>query len=173
MHLATTRSHGVGSPAAWEAKQLLTLVGFPVCAGKHWIDVSEPAANVLRIEISPAPEGTPVLVALAGEMDIVSSRTFADTISELEQSAPDRIVVDLSGLTFVDSSGINALLQAARTVEARGGSLVLAAPGRHVRHVFEIARVADVVPVIEEPAEALRPPEPPVAVKPDAPAEER
>src|SRR4249919_2821791 len=105
-------------------------------------------------------------------MDIVSSRKFTEVCSELEKEAPDRIVVDLAGLTFIDSSGINVLLQAARTIEARDGSIVLAAPSRHVRHVFEIARVGDVVAVSDEPAEALRR-RPHLVVRPDALAGEQ
>ena len=72
-------------------------------------------------------------------------------MTELEQSIPERIVIDLAGLTFIDSSGINVLVQAARTIEARGGSIVLAAPSRHVRRVFEIARVGDIVEVATSP----------------------
>lgn len=135
-------------------------------------DVSAAAAG-LQIEISTVPDGAPVLVVLAGEMDIVSSKLFTEALSELERAAPDRIVVDLAGVTFIDSSGINVLVQAARRIEAHGGSAVLAAPSRHVRHVFEIARVGDVVEVTDEPAEALRRHGPPVVVRPDAPAEER
>jgi anti-anti-sigma factor len=135
-------------------------------------DVSEAAAG-LQIEISSVSDGTPVLVALAGEMDIVSSRKFTEAVFELEKEAPDRIVVDLAGLTFIDSSGINVLVQAARTIEARGGSIVLAAPSRHVRHVFEIARVGDVVEISDEPAETLRRHGPPVVVRPNASADEQ
>ena len=61
------------------------------------------------------------------------------------------MVVDLAGLTFIDSSGINALVRAASTVEARGGTAVLAAPSPAARRVFEITAESQVVTVVAEP----------------------
>ena len=76
-------------------------------------------------------------------------------MAELDVNEPAHVVVDLAGLTFIDSSGINALVQAARRWRQRGGTAVLAAPSPAARRVFEIARVAQVVPVEQTRADAL------------------
>jgi anti-sigma B factor antagonist len=132
--------------------------------------VSEAGAEALRIDISPAHAGAPALVVLSGEMDIVSSREFAEAIAELEGTSADHVVIDLGGITFIDSSGINALVQVVHAVEARGGSAVLASPSRVVQRVFEIACVGDVVTVVDDRDEALR--RGSVALEPDRLADE-
>jgi anti-sigma B factor antagonist len=118
--------------------------------------VSEAVPEALHIDVSPAAEAAPALIVLSGEMDIVSAGSFTETMTELERSSPEGVVIDVGGLTFIDSSGINALVQAARAVEARGGRAVLAAPGTHVQRVFDITRVGDVVPVAADRDQALR-----------------
>jgi anti-anti-sigma factor len=126
--------------------------------------VSEAVPEALQIEVTPAAGSGPVLVVLSGEMDIVSTGAFVESMTELERSSPGGLVIDVGGLTFIDSSGINALVQAVRTVGERGGRAVLAAPAPHVQRVFEITRVGEVVTVTVERDEALRlaaaPPEP-------------
>ena len=133
--------------------------------------MSEAVPEALQIDVTPSTESTPALVVLSGEMDIVSTGAFSESMAELERSSPDGVVIDVAGLTFIDSSGINALVQAARTVEARGGRAVLAAPASHVQRVFEITRVGDVVTIAGDRDEALRLAAAPLG--PEAPADER
>ena len=109
----------------------------------------------LRIDVISTAEDGRFLVVLNGEIDLLSARSFVRSMSELP-STPAHVVIDVSGLTFVDSSGINALVQSVRTIEQRGGSAVLAAPSAATRRVFEITRVADVVTVAGDRDEALR-----------------
>ena len=116
--------------------------------------MSEAEPETLSIEISRTPEGT-LLVTLKGEMDIVSSGEFGRRMTELEANGSTHLIVDLGGLTFIDSSGINALVQAVRSIEARGGTGVLAAPSPSARRVFEIAQIAQVVRVVENREDAL------------------
>ena len=76
------------------------------------------------------------IVALHGELDIVSAAGLADALVEVAGST---LVVDLSDLTFIDSSGISALVVARNRILAEGkGELVLTRPGVIVRRVLEI-----------------------------------
>jgi anti-anti-sigma factor len=118
--------------------------------------VSEAVPEALQIDVSPAAEAAPALVVLSGEMDIVSAGSFIETMTELEQSSPGGVAIDVAGLTFIDSSGINALLQVAHAIAARGGHAVVAAPSPHVQRVFDITHVGDVVAVAADRDEALR-----------------
>jgi anti-anti-sigma factor len=117
--------------------------------------VSEAVPEALQVDVTPAGPG-PALVVLAGEMDIVSAGAFTESMTELDSSVPDALVIDVGGLTFIDSSGISALVQAARNVEARGGRAVIAAPAGHVQRVFDITGVGDVVTITTDRNEALR-----------------
>jgi anti-sigma B factor antagonist len=57
------------------------------------------------------------------------------------------LVVDLSRVQFIDSTGIAALLEYLRDASDFGGKFCVAAPTDHVRHVFEIIRLHEVLPI--------------------------
>ncbi len=112
------------------------------------------ATEALQIAIS-RPFANVVLVVLAGEMDLVSSGDFARQLAAVVIEPDVLVVVELAGLTFIDSSGLHALVQMARQVESNSGIAVLAAPALATRRVFEIARIGDVVPVAQSRDEAF------------------
>lgn len=116
-----------------------------------------PPPEALSIEVTRPAEGV-ILVVLAGEMDILSVGELKRRSSELDARMPAHVVFDLSGLEFIDSSGINTLVQAVKSVEALGGTGVLAAPSPEARRVFEIIGLSQVVSVMQTLDVALRPP---------------
>jgi anti-anti-sigma factor len=76
------------------------------------------------------------VVALYGELDAATVDGLLDALVEVAGST---VVVDLSGLTFMDSSGIGALVVARNRILANGlGQLVLTRPGVIVRKALEI-----------------------------------
>jgi anti-sigma B factor antagonist len=76
------------------------------------------------------------IVALHGELDVASAGGLENSLVELAGST---LVVDLSGLTFMDSSGIGALVRARNRIRAKGlGELVLTRPGEIVHKALEI-----------------------------------
>ena len=79
-------------------------------------------------------------ITLVGEVDIAVADQVREAIVENSDST---VVVDLSGLTFIDSSGIAALLIGRRQVEAGGNRLELRGAQESVRRIFEIVGLAD------------------------------
>lgn len=76
------------------------------------------------------------IVALHGELDIASVDGLADALAG---RAGSTVVVDLSGLTFMDSTGIGALVVARNRVQSKGsGQLVVSRPSAIVREAMEI-----------------------------------
>ena len=65
------------------------------------------------------------------------------------------LVVDLSGVPFIDSTGIAVLLEYLRDATQFGGRFCLAAPTDHVRHVFEITRLNEALPIFENVSQAV------------------
>lgn len=59
----------------------------------------------------------------------------------LTAAGPGRLVIDLSGAEFVDSSGLGLLVEGARRVQALGGEVSLAGTPRRLRHLFAITRL--------------------------------
>ena len=112
----------------------------------------EAESHVLTIDVGEV-DGVDLLT-LRGELDFASGGSLSSAFADLT-SGPRRVVVDLAGLDFVDSSGVKMLIAAARAVEDEGGEFVLAAPTETVRRVFEILHLADVVTVAETRQTAL------------------
>jgi len=92
---------------------------------------------------------------LVGELDIAAASGLPQQLAQLGGGLPFRVVVDLSGLTFIDSSGLNGLVNAARAVESKGGWIVFAGATDHVARVLDIVRLDDAVEVEPTLAVAL------------------
>lgn len=99
----------------------------------------------MSIEFSTTTQATttgPVL-AFVGELDSSTAPTAHDTIRQLTIGAGDQLVVDLTGLTFCDSSGIAALIAARDFAHRAGGEIALAAVPRHLGKVLGLLGLAD------------------------------
>ena len=96
------------------------------------------------MDVSSRREAEFTVVAVSGEVDLYSSPSMREAVlSALSKKSPN-VVVDLSGVSYMDSSGIATLvegLQAARRIKGR---LVLAGLTDRVREVFELARLQSV-----------------------------
>jgi anti-sigma B factor antagonist len=80
---------------------------------------------------------------LAGELDIASTPILEATIASLCDNGTSAIVLDLSELTFMDSTGLRAVLAADRLCGGKGHSFSVAGAGGPVRRLFELTGVTD------------------------------
>ena len=81
---------------------------------------------------------------LEGEIDLHRSPRVERSLASMIKKKPDRIVVDLSGVTFIDSSGMAVLIRALQNMKEYGGELSLSGLNDHVRPIFETARLDQV-----------------------------
>jgi anti-sigma B factor antagonist len=79
-----------------------------------------------------------VVVSLAGELDLYNAHEVREALLECCAEAPDRLVVDLSAVKFIDSTALGVLIEA-RTRLANRRSFLLAAPGLETRRALEIS----------------------------------
>jgi anti-sigma B factor antagonist len=79
------------------------------------------------LDIKTSRDGDAVVIALSGELDLATADSLTRLIRDVEESEIGGIVVDLSKLTFVDSSGLQALL----TARSRIGARISFLPSRH------------------------------------------
>jgi len=91
------------------------------------------AAEVLRILIEL--EGEHTVCRLAGELDSINAPRLRTVLGELIDT---EVVVDLSGLEFIDSSGLGVLVGALKRFDAAGHRLRLRAPTTAIARVFSI-----------------------------------
>ena len=89
----------------------------------------------VELNVSSRSHGDHVIVTAAGEIDLYTApKLQSDLAAIIEGAAPaTRVVLDMSGVEFCDSTGMNALLAGLRQVRGRGGDLELAAPRPAVR----------------------------------------
>ena len=79
------------------------------------------------------------LVTVRGEIDMDNAGEFVDTMMRIAGAA----VVDLSEVTFIDSTGVHGLMRAQQAARQRGYDLILRHPSTAVRRVLELAGLID------------------------------
>jgi anti-sigma B factor antagonist len=86
----------------------------------------------------------PNVLPLEGEIDLHVSPRVAGSLAALVEQKPARLVVDLSKVSYIDSSGLAVLIEGMQNVEGYGGKFMLAGLQENVRPIFEIARLDQV-----------------------------
>ena len=81
----------------------------------------------------------PEVLALEGQIDLHVSPQVAASLESLIDRKPARLVVDLSAVNYIDSSGLAVLINAAQSVEMYRGTFMLAGVQDDVRSIREIA----------------------------------
>ena len=99
--------------------------------------------------------GRAVLV-VTGELDVATAPLLGASVEALLGDEPPRegVVVDLTGTTFLDSTGCRQLARAARSAKAAGVPVAVACPRSNtsVRRVLDLLDLEALVPVVESPA---------------------
>ena len=95
------------------------------------------------------------VVSVVGDVDMYTSPDLRSSLSGLSRGKTPRIVVDLSQVGFMDSSGIATLVQSLKEVRPKGGEVRLAGVGRNVLRVLELSNLTSLFPVHSSVEEAL------------------
>jgi anti-sigma B factor antagonist len=93
------------------------------------------------------------LVTASGELDAFVADDLADAFGGLSQD--ERVVVDLTAVSFLDSTALGLLVRAVRDVDGRGGTIRVVLPAGTARRIFEITTLDRLLPVARSRAEAL------------------
>ncbi|RJS47414.1 STAS domain-containing protein [Nocardioides cavernaquae] len=90
------------------------------------------------------------VVRVSGEIDLSNAHDVLESIGEAVRSGATAIVVDLSGVTFLDSSGISMLFRLHERIGYSRQELRLVVPlASPIRRVLELTRISDVIPLHE------------------------
>jgi anti-sigma B factor antagonist len=81
------------------------------------------------------------IVSVDGEIHVSTAPEFSGALSATVESGRTRLVLDLSGVTFIDSTGLSVLLNALRRVTRAGGRMALVCSNPTVLRLFEITRL--------------------------------
>jgi anti-sigma B factor antagonist len=85
------------------------------------------------------------VLALTGELDMASAPVFQEHVDALVATGTIQVVVDIAGLSFCDSAGLNAFIRGDRQCAVRGGWLRLTHAQGHVARVIEMSGLHEVL----------------------------
>jgi anti-sigma B factor antagonist len=90
-------------------------------------------------------DGRVMILALTGDLGIGESETvFKKTVSRLLEEGKVHLLLDCSGLRFVDSTGLGALVRALTTSQNEGGQTKLLGVGPHLKKLLEMTKLDSV-----------------------------
>ncbi len=99
----------------------------------------------LKISVTAGPAHT--LVTVAGECDLHTGRQLRDVLTSEVSRGVRRLILDLSELAFMDSTGMQVLLSARTVLIVRGGILALVSPQPVVARILELTGADQIIPV--------------------------
>jgi len=100
-------------------------------------------------------KGDVTIVDIAGRFDASSASSVKAELQDLISQGHTRLLLNLSGMTFIDSSGLGALVSCLRKAAAGGGDLRLADVPAFCRSIFELTRLTRVFDIGQSEQEAL------------------
>ncbi|MER5320347.1 STAS domain-containing protein [Streptosporangium roseum] len=103
----------------------------------------------IRLEGRTDPDGSRVIIPI-GDLDRDAAETLAAAVNESLARPPGRLVIQMTHVQFCDSSGIVTLLDAHADAALLGTELVLAGVSEHLRALFQISALDQVVRIVEE-----------------------
>src|SRR5215472_13523729 len=98
--------------------------------------------------------GNAVCLAVAGEIDLDNASELKACL-QIAAHSRETIIVDLADLRYLDSTGIQVLLDAQRKLAIGGRMIVLAVPSASIRRVLGLVRMEEIIPTFSSVEEAL------------------
>jgi anti-anti-sigma factor len=101
-------------------------------------------------DVTRTPSAT--LVKLCGELDVVCADAFRRKFTDVTEAEPERVVIDLRDLTFLDSTGLALLLRVNEMAQDLGFALsVVSADGDPVGKILRMTGTNAILPLVAEP----------------------
>ena len=96
------------------------------------------------------------VVHVKGEIHVSTAKEFAQRLEDAIGQNPQAVVLDLTEVEFIDSTGLTVLLNGLRSITLRGGQLAMAISNPTVLRLFEITRLDTTFDIEPTLADALR-----------------
>jgi anti-sigma B factor antagonist len=112
-------------------------------------------ATPARLDVRRVDHPLGIVLTLAGELDLATAPVLQERLDATLQGGAV-VVIDLSGLSFIDSSGLGMLVQAERRLRESGGQLVLVRGPRAAHRPFELTGLDSYFEFCDSPSAGLR-----------------
>jgi len=101
----------------------------------------------MSVNIEATKSGDEILIAVRGEVDLYSSPQLRTALLEAVPAAGTDVAVDLSGVEYIDSSGVATLVEGLKSARENNKGFYLVNPSAPVRQVLELARLDSIFEV--------------------------
>ena len=108
-----------------------------------------------ELAIDVARDGPAYVIRLQGELDFDGVPNLERAFDDLEQVAPERVVIDLDECDFIDSTGLATILHGADRLRRGASTLRIACPEGHLRDLLRLTAIDQTIPVVGTRSEAL------------------
>ncbi len=92
-----------------------------------------------------------LILELEGELDMVTAPLLQDAVSGADLEGADALVIDLRGVSFMDSTGLKAIFSARNAVQEHGRQFAITPGSPQVRRLLELTRLDEHVRTIDTP----------------------
>src|SRR3954451_22613107 len=100
--------------------------------------------------VTVSSNGDSTTVFFKGELDLAGVEDARRAVEEAEQDSALMLVLDMSGLTFMDSSGLEVVLRSARRARESGRRLVVQRPSPYVKRLLEMTAIDQSLDIVED-----------------------
>lgn len=119
-------------------------------------ELAHRAATEFRIdETEHVRDARTIVIAVHGDTDMRVVDELAARLSEVIDEAPSALVLDLSGVTFLDSMALGVLLSGLKRIDEMGGQLRVVTPHAEIRRIFEVTMLDQLFDLDSSRDEAL------------------
>ena len=102
------------------------------------------------MEMKYKAENRQLTILLSGELDHHAARGIMESMDRcIEQNLPSKTLLDLGGLTFMDSSGVGMIIGRYKTMHARGGSVAACGLQPPIDRLFHLAGLHRIIAITE------------------------
>lgn len=108
-----------------------------------------------QLNIDTKRESNRVVVAMEGELDMANAPALQNAIESEELAAPEIVVLDLQGLTFIDSTGLRVILTARELCRRRGQEFAVTPGSAQVQRLLSVTGVGEHLRTIASAGELL------------------
>ena len=106
--------------------------------------------RMLNFELETETEGSSALVTIRGDLDLQAIDQVTEAFTRIEAARPDLIAVDLSHLSFMDSSGMGTIAAAHIRAGEAGRRFAVVRPPAGVRQAFDRTRLDEVIAISDD-----------------------
>jgi anti-anti-sigma factor len=103
--------------------------------------------DIGTVTIDSRAEGDDAIVTVAGELDPHTAPLLERALDDAASAAKGNVIVDVAGLTFIDSSGLRVVLGARRSLVDQDRHLLLRSPSDTVQRLLDIVGLSDYVEI--------------------------